>query len=177
MGTIRIAIAGLGNCASSLIQGISYYSSGNPEDAVGLMHWDIGGFRPGDIQVVAAFESQCGGNAAPGVPGHEQVVGALGRVGVTHEAALAPNGAELRVAASHHLVWVDLVPGVPDKSVPTEVEGRMKRYSQFDHAQVGGEMRAASAEQTVHGLAHLVSQLYKLVVAEPQQIVRRSNGG
>ena len=38
---IKIAIVGIGNCASSLIQGIHYYDGKNPEDAIGLMHWDI----------------------------------------------------------------------------------------------------------------------------------------
>ena len=53
---IKIAIVGLGNCASSLIQGIHYYDGKNPEDAIGLMHWDIGGYTPSDIEVVAAFD-------------------------------------------------------------------------------------------------------------------------
>ena len=56
MKKIRIAIAGLGNCASSLIQGIYYYESRSPEDAIGLMHWQIGPYRPSDIEVVAAFD-------------------------------------------------------------------------------------------------------------------------
>ena len=56
MSKIRIAIAGVGNCASSLVQGIYYYRDKKPEDAIGLMHWDIGGFTPADIQVVAAFD-------------------------------------------------------------------------------------------------------------------------
>ena len=56
MSKIRIAIAGVGNCASSLVQGIYYYRDKKPEDAIGLMHWDIGGFTPGDIEVVAAFD-------------------------------------------------------------------------------------------------------------------------
>ncbi len=56
-GGIRIAIAGMGNCASSLIQGIHYYT---PErcrsGVVGLMHTEIGGYMPCDIAVVAAFD-------------------------------------------------------------------------------------------------------------------------
>ena len=56
MGTIRIAIVGVGNCASSLVQGIEYYRDKQPEQAIGLMHWDIGGYRPFDIEVVAAFD-------------------------------------------------------------------------------------------------------------------------
>ena len=57
MERIKIAIVGVGNCASSLIQGIHYYRDKNPETAIGLMHWDIGGYRPGDIEVVAAFDT------------------------------------------------------------------------------------------------------------------------
>ena len=54
---IRIAIAGVGNCASSLIQGIEHYRRfGNGRGAVGLMHWDIQGYTPADIEVVAAFD-------------------------------------------------------------------------------------------------------------------------
>ncbi len=56
MEKIRIAIVGLGNCASSLIQGIEYYRGSNESDAIGFMHWEIGGYRPGDIDVVAAFD-------------------------------------------------------------------------------------------------------------------------
>jgi myo-inositol-1-phosphate synthase len=53
---IRIAIIGIGNCASSLIQGIYYYNDKNADDAIGLMHWDIGGYLPSDLEVVAAFD-------------------------------------------------------------------------------------------------------------------------
>ncbi len=53
---IKIAIVGLGNCASSLIQGIHYYRQRQETEAIGLMHWTIGGYRPGDIEVVAAFD-------------------------------------------------------------------------------------------------------------------------
>ncbi|MBW1886699.1 MAG: inositol-3-phosphate synthase, partial [Deltaproteobacteria bacterium] len=56
MEKIRIAIVGVGNCASSLIQGLEFYRDKRPEDATGLMHWEIGGYRPGDIEVVAAFD-------------------------------------------------------------------------------------------------------------------------
>ena len=56
MGKIKIAIIGVGNCASSLVQGIYYYRNKNPQDAIGLMHWDIGGYKPYDIEVVAAID-------------------------------------------------------------------------------------------------------------------------
>jgi myo-inositol-1-phosphate synthase len=53
---LRIAIIGVGNCASSLIQGIHYYGPEKVDDAIGLMHWEIGGYAPHDIEVVAAFD-------------------------------------------------------------------------------------------------------------------------
>jgi myo-inositol-1-phosphate synthase len=56
MQKIRIAIVGIGNCASSLLQGIEYYKGKNSKDAIGLMHWEIGGYKPYDIEVVAAFD-------------------------------------------------------------------------------------------------------------------------
>ncbi|MDZ5645672.1 inositol-3-phosphate synthase [Nitrospirillum sp. BR 11828] len=56
-GKIRIAIAGIGNCASALIQGIHYYTAERcREGVVGLMHREIGGYLPCDIEVVAAFD-------------------------------------------------------------------------------------------------------------------------
>ncbi|HEV8290483.1 MAG TPA: inositol-3-phosphate synthase [Tepidisphaeraceae bacterium] len=56
MSRIRIAIAGIGNCASSLVQGIEYYTHNQNADAPGLMHAELGGYRVDDIEVVAAFD-------------------------------------------------------------------------------------------------------------------------
>src|SRR2546430_13928784 len=57
MRKIRIAIVGVGNCASSLVQGINFYCSSSVNGtAVGLLHKQIASYRPGDIEVVAAFD-------------------------------------------------------------------------------------------------------------------------
>jgi myo-inositol-1-phosphate synthase len=56
MDKIKIAIIGVGNCASSLVQGIHYYAGKDPDEAIGLMHGSIGGHGPGDIEVVAALD-------------------------------------------------------------------------------------------------------------------------
>ncbi len=56
MSRIKIAVAGVGNCFSSLWQGINYYKGKRAEDAIGLMHWNMAGYEPGDIDVVAAFD-------------------------------------------------------------------------------------------------------------------------
>jgi myo-inositol-1-phosphate synthase len=56
MPQINVAIAGVGNCASSLVQGLSHYANGGSNDELGLMHWDLGGYRPKDVRVVAAWD-------------------------------------------------------------------------------------------------------------------------
>src|SRR3546814_16981688 len=54
---IRLAIAGMGNCASSLFQGLSYYKEADPSDRVpGLMHVVLGGYHIRAIELVAAFD-------------------------------------------------------------------------------------------------------------------------
>ncbi|HEY0043558.1 MAG TPA: inositol-3-phosphate synthase [Allosphingosinicella sp.] len=53
---IKVAIIGIGNCASSLVQGLAYYQNGGANDQIGLMHWDMAGYRPKDIKVVAAWD-------------------------------------------------------------------------------------------------------------------------
>ena len=57
MSKIRLAIAGVGNCSSSLVQGLEYYRNADPADDVpGLMHVALGGYHVGDVEFVAAFD-------------------------------------------------------------------------------------------------------------------------
>jgi myo-inositol-1-phosphate synthase len=57
MKKIRVAIAGVGNCASSLIQGVTYYRDAKQGDHVpGLMHVELGGYHVSDLEFVAAFD-------------------------------------------------------------------------------------------------------------------------
>jgi myo-inositol-1-phosphate synthase len=54
---VRVAIAGVGNCASSLVQGIQYYANAvESDDVPGLMHVSLGGYHVGDVEFVAAFD-------------------------------------------------------------------------------------------------------------------------
>jgi len=56
-GKVRVAIAGVGNCASSLVQGVHYYADAPPEaDVPGLMHVELGGYHVGDLELVSAFD-------------------------------------------------------------------------------------------------------------------------
>lgn len=55
--TVNVAIIGVGNCASSLVQGVEYYRDASPDEFVpGLMHTDLGGYHVRDIRFTAAFD-------------------------------------------------------------------------------------------------------------------------
>jgi myo-inositol-1-phosphate synthase len=56
MHEIRVAIAGIGNCASALLQGIEYYRHHDPRESAGVLHEEIGGYRVEDLRPVAAFD-------------------------------------------------------------------------------------------------------------------------
>ena len=57
MADINVAIIGLGNCASSLVQGVHKYADAAPDDSIpGIMHPVLGEYGIGDIKVVAAFD-------------------------------------------------------------------------------------------------------------------------
>jgi myo-inositol-1-phosphate synthase len=57
MGSVRVAIVGVGNCATSLIQGVEYYKNADPAGAVpGLMHVKFGDYHVSDVEFVAAFD-------------------------------------------------------------------------------------------------------------------------
>ena len=57
MGSVRVAIAGVGNCATSLIQGVEYYRDAKAGTTVpGLMHVEFGPYHVSDVEFVAAFD-------------------------------------------------------------------------------------------------------------------------
>src|SRR6266550_4435077 len=57
MGSVRVAIVGVGNCASSLVQGVEYYRDADPNERVpGHMHGTFGEYHVADVQFVAAFD-------------------------------------------------------------------------------------------------------------------------
>ncbi len=87
---IRLAIAGVGNCASSLVQGIEYYRNADPNDSVpGLMHVTLGGYHVSDVEVVAAFDvdaDKVGLDAGKAIfAGHNNTIrfASVGEIGVT----------------------------------------------------------------------------------------------
>ena len=61
MAKIRVAIVGVGNCASSLVQGVEFYRRAAGHSAIpGVMHLDLGGYHIGDIEFAAAFDVAIG---------------------------------------------------------------------------------------------------------------------
>jgi myo-inositol-1-phosphate synthase len=61
LAQVRVAIVGVGNCASSLVQGVHFYRDASPDEPVpGLMHVDLGGYHVRDIRFVAAFDVAAG---------------------------------------------------------------------------------------------------------------------
>ena len=56
MAKLRVAVVGVGNCASSLVQGVEFYRHAEEDSPPGLMHSTLGGYHVGDIEFVAAFD-------------------------------------------------------------------------------------------------------------------------
>jgi myo-inositol-1-phosphate synthase len=132
MPKIRIAVAGAGNCACALLQGIEYYrgaATSPPEGFVpGLTNPDIGGYRPGDIEIVAAFDidrrkvgrpvneaifapPNCTPRFVPGMPGGGPVV------------MMAP---VLDGVASHMKEYPDDQTFLPSDAPPCDVEAELR---------------------------------------------------
>ena len=96
---VRVAIVGVGNCASSLIQGLTYYKNvKDKEKVVGLMNTVLGGYRISDIEVVAAFDvnqTKVGKDLAEAIyahPNNTYVFARVRKTGVKVENALVLDG-------------------------------------------------------------------------------------
>ncbi len=96
---VRVAIVGVGNCASSLVQGLTYYKNvKDKEKVVGLMNTVLGGYRISDIEVVAAFDvnqTKVGKDLAEAIyahPNNTYVFARVRKTGVKVENALVLDG-------------------------------------------------------------------------------------
>ena len=94
MDKIKVAIAGVGNCASSLVQGIEYYQKNPEKDVNGLMHPKVGEWGPGDLQIVAAFDVD---RRKVGKP-VEQAIFAKPNCTMVFQEEIAPSGVEVQMA-------------------------------------------------------------------------------
>ena len=96
---IRVAIIGVGNCASSLVQGVEYYKDANPDDFVpGLMHVTLGGYHIRDIEFSAAFDvdvNKVGKDLSEAIlakPNNTITFADVPRLGVTVERGMTHDG-------------------------------------------------------------------------------------
>ncbi len=90
MSKVRVAIAGVGNCASSLVQGVSFYAEADPAAPVpGLMHVALGGYHVRDVEFAAAFDVAANkvdrdlGEAILAAPNNTEVFAEVAPTGVT----------------------------------------------------------------------------------------------
>src|ERR687884_907236 len=96
---VRVALIGVGNCASSLVQGIEYYKDAEPGEFVpGLMHVDLGGYHVRDVEFTAAFdvtEDKVGKDLAEAIwafPNNTIKFAEVPRTGVTVERGMTHDG-------------------------------------------------------------------------------------
>lgn len=130
MRQIRVAIAGLGNCASALIQGIDYYKklkSSNPDRSLGLMHYDLGGYSPDSIKIVAAFDIDA---RKVGKPLHEAVLAKPNCTKIFHAPPKIPvkvcMGSILDGVSEHMKNYHDDRRFIPSKQKPSDIVKALK---------------------------------------------------
>jgi myo-inositol-1-phosphate synthase len=178
MSKIRVAIAGVGNCASSLVQGIEYYRSAEPGETVpGLMHVVLGGYHVGDVEVVAAFDvdaTKVGLDLSKAiVAGHNNTIrfAEVGELGVT-----VSRGPTLDGLGKYYRLEVDESPAEPvDVS---EVLQRTKADVLVGYLPVGSEeaQRHYAAACLEAGVA-FVNAIPVFIASDPEWARRFTEAG
>jgi len=142
MGSVRVAIAGVGNCASALVQGVAYYTAHDPEKASGLMHARIGPYGVGDVEFVAAFDVDA---RKVGRPLAEAVFAPPNRAAV-FERDLTAGG--LRAAPAVRVEMGPVLDGVAEHMLEHPA-GESFRVASLPPVDVAAALRAARADVLV----------------------------
>jgi myo-inositol-1-phosphate synthase len=124
---IRVAVVGVGNCASTLVQGVTHYRR-NPQERIGLIHADVGGLAVGDIHFACAFDVD------PRKIGQPLAAAAFAHPNNSRRFCDAPDDDGARVFAG------PLVDGVA---------GHLEHFDQEQRAMISPEARSASLESVV----------------------------
>ena len=98
------------------------------------------------------------------MPGHEEVVITFVGIWVAHQATLRPNGGKIVVASRDQLVRIDLMPRIPDHSIPAEVVNAVERQGQFDDAQVGRKVGRPLTKKVAERISNFFRELLQLGV-------------
>jgi hypothetical protein len=93
------------------------------------------------------------------VAGHEQVEWAFLGIGIAHEAAARADRIKTLETAGDELVGINLMAGVPNQAVFSEIERQVQGKAQLNDAEVAGEMRGPDAEDPNQLVAHLLGEL------------------
>ncbi len=99
MGKVRVAIIGVGNCASSFVQGLHYYRSAREDERIpGIMHVNLGGYHIRDVEIVAAIDidrNKVGKDVSEAIvtwPNNTYVFAKVPRMGVTVQRGMTHDG-------------------------------------------------------------------------------------
>jgi myo-inositol-1-phosphate synthase len=178
MSKIRVAIAGVGNCASALVQGIEYYRNAEAGETVpGLMHVVLGGYHVGDVEVVAAFDvdaTKVGLDLSKGIfAGHNNTIrfAEVGELGVT-----VSRGPTLDGLGKYYRLEIDESPAEPvDVS---EVLRRTRADVLVGYLPVGSEeaQRHYAAACLDAGVA-FVNAIPVFIASEPEWAQRFTEAG
>lgn len=116
MAKIRVALVGVGNCASSLVQGVEFYRGAAGDRPIpGVMHLDLGGYHIADIEFVTAFD------VAEGKVGHDLAEAILAPPNNTERfAAVRPTGIEVRRGPTYDGIGRYLRDTVIESPLPAE---------------------------------------------------------
>ena len=136
MNKLRLAIAGVGNCASSLVQGMEYYQRRRTMQSAGLLHGEIGGYRLNDIEVVAAFDID---RRKVGRP-VEEAVFAPPNCTTVFQRELPPSGVTVQMSP--------VLDGVADHMV-NYAEDRAFRVADAQPVDIAQSLRSSGAEVLV----------------------------
>jgi len=136
MEPIRLAIAGVGNCASALIQGLHHYRHASDAEIAGLMHPTVGGYGPTDMRVVAAFDVDRRKVARP----LEDAVFAAPNCARAFEPELPPSGITVRMGP--------VLDGIADHMADYP-EDQAFRAAGAEPVDVAAELRASGAEMLI----------------------------
>jgi len=127
MGSIRVAIVGVGNCASSLVQGVEYYQDASPEGTVpGLMHVTFGDYHVRDVEFVAAFDvddKKVGKDLAEAINSSENNTITIAEVPTT--GVTVQRGHTLDGLGKYYRMTIDESPAEPVDIVETLREARV----------------------------------------------------